>query len=265
MRIPILIAARNEASWIGRTLDSLPRDGVEPIVIPNGCTDNTAEIAESFGATVLNCPAEGKMQALQAGIRYLGKEAIEPFITLDADARVLFPSRWAGRLLRERARVDNDSSAVAIGPTLYRGKGFGSVVRTARHFYVQHRDHYQNSRGYYCGRNMLIHPVRADVVEGLLALGPLWPGEDRAIKDVIVNHGGNAFKSVNLLAAVASDGTRLPGLGILLGPDGRRNSHTQLIASYLAEAPPGSMPYEPSLRAQLPRQSTAELTYPAKN
>lgn len=265
MPLPVLIAARNEAPWMGRTLDSLPRDGVEPIVIPNGCIDDTAAIAESFGATVLHCAEEGKMQAIQTGIRYLGERSVEPFVTLDADSQIMFPSRWAGCLLSERAKIDTAKPAVAIGSTIYRGVNLTAVARTARHFYMQHRDRYQNSRGYYCGRNMLIHAMRPEVVEDLLDLGPIWFGEDMAIKDKIVEHGGNSYKSTRLFGTVYSDGVRLMPFRFKFSRESRRQNRERLIASYLAEAPPGSYPYAPSIQRNLGDSHPILDAQPANN
>ena len=64
-RYGILIGARNEEAVIGRLLDSIrandyPADKVRVFVVAHNCTDRTAEIARSKGATVYeyNNPAE---------------------------------------------------------------------------------------------------------------------------------------------------------------------------------------------------------------
>lgn len=51
MKIPVLIPARNEAAFIADTIASLP-ESTEPIVIPNGCSDETESIAIENGATI---------------------------------------------------------------------------------------------------------------------------------------------------------------------------------------------------------------------
>ncbi len=54
-RMPsVVIAAHNEAAVVGRCLDSLlppdaPPDGLEVVVVANGCTDRTAEVARARG------------------------------------------------------------------------------------------------------------------------------------------------------------------------------------------------------------------------
>ena len=62
----VLVAARDEESNIGRTVESL-RDafpGTEVIVADDGSRDGTAAEAKRAGARVLSLPARGKGQAL---------------------------------------------------------------------------------------------------------------------------------------------------------------------------------------------------------
>ena len=64
----IIIPAHNEATVIGRLLDSLPGSvgnrPIEIIVACNGCTDNTAEAARRPGVTVLEVSRPSKIAAL---------------------------------------------------------------------------------------------------------------------------------------------------------------------------------------------------------
>lgn len=66
----IVIAAHNEEAVIGRCLDLL-LSGLEPhfevIVVPNGCSDNTASIARSRGVLVVDLEDANKSAALNAG------------------------------------------------------------------------------------------------------------------------------------------------------------------------------------------------------
>lgn len=84
----IVIAAHNEAAVIGRCLDALLADhdpDLEIIVVPNGCTDETAELARSRGVRVVDVASAGKAMALNAG------DAVAtsfPRIYLDADIAV---------------------------------------------------------------------------------------------------------------------------------------------------------------------------------
>jgi glycosyltransferase involved in cell wall biosynthesis len=74
MRVSIVIPALNEEAGIGRVLKEVPHeqlnaDGyeVEVLVIDNGSTDNTAEIARQHGARVIIQPIRGYGNAYKAG------------------------------------------------------------------------------------------------------------------------------------------------------------------------------------------------------
>ncbi|MGF1635465.1 MAG: glycosyltransferase family 2 protein [Cyclobacteriaceae bacterium] len=88
--IKVIIPAYNEEEPIGMVLNDIPKDLVsEVIVVDNGSTDFTVEIANKFGATVLHEPKRGYGYACQCGIDYLKeKEAIDRpdiVVFLDAD------------------------------------------------------------------------------------------------------------------------------------------------------------------------------------
>lgn len=82
----VIIAAFNEAAVIGRNLDRLLA-GAEPgeldvVVVANGCTDDTAEVARRRDVRVLDLAEPGKAGALNAG------DAVAehtPRVYLDAD------------------------------------------------------------------------------------------------------------------------------------------------------------------------------------
>lgn len=96
-RIAILIAARNEESVIGELLESInaqdyPKDLLLPVVIADNCTDSTASLARSHGATVFerfNKEEIGKGYALDFAIDSLQERGewkkIDGVIVLDAD------------------------------------------------------------------------------------------------------------------------------------------------------------------------------------
>ena len=84
-RISVIIPALNEAEQIGATLGQLEGTGAaEIIVVDGGSSDETVQIAESFGAHVLKGPANrGKQQNLGAA-RAVG----EILLFLHADTRL---------------------------------------------------------------------------------------------------------------------------------------------------------------------------------
>ena len=98
MKTSIIIPANNEEAWIGFCLDALFKskrvEEAEVIVVANGCTDRTAEVAKRYdvlatelgwGYKVLDLKRGDKLHALN-----MGEQAAEGrvLIYLDADVRV---------------------------------------------------------------------------------------------------------------------------------------------------------------------------------
>lgn len=87
LRLGVVIAAHNEEAVIGRCLRRLLADAgpdeFDVVVVANGCTDRTAEIARGFpGVRVIELDRAGKAGALNAGDR---ASEVFPRLYLDAD------------------------------------------------------------------------------------------------------------------------------------------------------------------------------------
>jgi glycosyltransferase involved in cell wall biosynthesis len=71
MQLSVIIPAYNEEAGIGRVLRELtqtPQAGpdIEVVVAPNGCSDNTAEVARVYGVKVIDVPVASKTAAMNA-------------------------------------------------------------------------------------------------------------------------------------------------------------------------------------------------------
>ena len=93
-RIAVLIPAHDEASVIGKTLETLlPQLTTQDrlVVIADNCSDDTAEIARKFGATVIerqDLEHRGKGYALDYGLNFLETEPPDVVVLVDADCIV---------------------------------------------------------------------------------------------------------------------------------------------------------------------------------
>jgi glycosyltransferase involved in cell wall biosynthesis len=132
--LSIAIPALNEEAALPDTLRTVCRaacrqmmqkGGVpfEVMVVDNGSTDRTAEIAERFGARVVPASAPGISSARNAG---LAAAKAPLLLWTDADARV--PEQWAARHLRHY----QDPNVLGVsGSTVLRGAHWSFYVLRA--------------------------------------------------------------------------------------------------------------------------------------
>ena len=108
--LTVVIPALNEEKGIEKTIKAIPRSTLEQVgyqlqvlVVDNGSTDKTAELAKKAGADVISEPKRGYGSALKAGFASAQGDVI---VTADADAT--YPVEKIPLLL---AAFDNDHLA----------------------------------------------------------------------------------------------------------------------------------------------------------
>jgi len=115
--VSIVIPAFNEEEGLGAVLDALrpwQEGGAEIIVVDDGSTDRTAQVASSRGARVIrHRNNKGYGAALKAGIRAADREIV---VTFDADGQ--FDTADIGRLVEA---LEHSDMVVGVRP-----KGAGS-------------------------------------------------------------------------------------------------------------------------------------------
>ncbi len=85
----IVIPAKDESTRIGHVLHALNTlNFTNVVVVDDGSTDNTADVAKSFGAHVIVHPINmGPGAATQTGITYALDQGAEFIVTIDADTQ----------------------------------------------------------------------------------------------------------------------------------------------------------------------------------
>jgi glycosyltransferase involved in cell wall biosynthesis len=114
MPISVVIAAHNEEDVVGRCLDALLqppwRADLEIVVVCNGCTDQTAEVARARkGVRVVETPKPSKTTALN-----IGDGAVTGFPRFYVDADIALPFESVRRIASRLAKGD----ALAAAPTM---------------------------------------------------------------------------------------------------------------------------------------------------
>ncbi len=109
MQATVVIPALNEEEFIGDCLRSIRAQTLPPaeiIVVDNGSTDRTVEIARKFADLVLILPGLSLWEMKQRGV-----EAAKSPIVVTTDADTVAPPEWLEKLLRHFS----DPNVVAVG------------------------------------------------------------------------------------------------------------------------------------------------------
>lgn len=86
MNVCALIPAFNNASTLAEVVQKTCRQINHVVVIDDGSTDKTAQVAEVAGAHVIKVPRNrGKGNALRIGFRYVLENGFDAVVTLDGD------------------------------------------------------------------------------------------------------------------------------------------------------------------------------------
>lgn len=124
MKIVALIPAYNESSTIAQTIQAVmvqTRKADHVVVIPNGCTDNTADIARRYPVTVLELPKleHRKSEALNTAWTAFCGDA-DMVVCLDADT--VLPAHafedWEQELIEDPALAGSSSKFTMLKPGL---------------------------------------------------------------------------------------------------------------------------------------------------
>lgn len=113
--ISVIIPCYNDASLLRRCLESLARQTVSPhevIVVDNGSTDDTAEVAAAAGARVISETRQGITWATRAGL-----DAATGDILARTDADVVAPTDYISRLHATWVAADRSPGRRVVGVT----------------------------------------------------------------------------------------------------------------------------------------------------
>jgi len=102
----VVIPCRDEAAALPLVLEGVP-DGLRPIVVDNGSTDGTADVARRLGATVVDEPRPGYGAAVHAGVLAASSTYVA---VVDGD-----DSMDLGELPVMLAAVRDDGVTMAVG------------------------------------------------------------------------------------------------------------------------------------------------------
>lgn len=109
----VIIPALNEERSIGQVIADISRDlATEIVVVNNGSTDSTAQVASDSGATVIDEERRGYGQACLAGISYIKSSSYVPDIIVFLDGDY---SDYPGEMKDLISPISEDGYDLVIG------------------------------------------------------------------------------------------------------------------------------------------------------
>ncbi len=125
-KIAVIIPVFNETSSISKVIDEIPKElNAEIIVVNNGSTDSTAEMAKMAGALVIDEPKKGYGRACLKGISYLSAKIDKPDIVVFIDGDYSdFPNEMP--LLIHK--IMNENNDLVIGSRVLGNKEKGAML-----------------------------------------------------------------------------------------------------------------------------------------
>ena len=124
-RVAVIIPAFNEELAIGKVISAIPDWVDDIIVVDNGSTDLTAEIARSSGARVIHEPRRGYGSACLAGMRSL--ELTEIVVFLDGDF-----SDYPDEMYRLVDPIIHGQAEMVVGSRVLGSRERGALTPQAR-------------------------------------------------------------------------------------------------------------------------------------
>lgn len=248
MKTPVIVPAYNEERHIGTVLSKLPANKVEPIIAINGSTDSTYKIAENFGVQIINLPEQGKLPAVQYTLRLLGERALQPLLILDGDTYPLFPNAWHDAMCKQLTKTTVDTKRpITTGGLVWHTEAnmlhsLLKIISATKKATKVHEVPNMRYSGIY-GPNMGIYLRNNDTLRAVLDLPHYWPGEDIAIANTAIEHGG-LHKPVVSFRALAVSPLSVSAVSLtdyLRG--GAAKSCQDGVADYISRGAVGSQPY----------------------
>jgi glycosyltransferase involved in cell wall biosynthesis len=130
MKICAVIPAHNEARTIGYVVESLAHKHIDAVVIDDGSTDRSGELARSKGAHVIrNKQKSGKGGSLKVGFHYAQEKKYDAVIALDGDGQ-----HDVADLHLFLAQAQKDPISVITGNRMANAKGMPFVRFCTNHF-----------------------------------------------------------------------------------------------------------------------------------
>lgn len=220
-RYAVMVCARNESQRLPCLMAGLARQvqGVNILVVDNGSTDGTAEIAKNLGASVITEEKKGLINALTGGFRYFAQESVQPSTILLTDSDCLPVPTWSVDMNRVANEVfDHDTGGQIFAPFLFQGSLTKDLIRSVVSITIDAR-YWLKRKARAKGANGLLFTDNRKTILKVLSRAPkenIITGTDGYVHDQVLACGGKGRFNFSLKSVVITDGCRYKSLLDLL-------------------------------------------------
>jgi len=212
LKIGVVIPAYNEEMNIGETLSQIPKnisDKLNVIVVDDGSSDKTSEMASQFDITLLKHPINrGNGAATKTGLEFCKEKELEIAIILDADGQ--HHPKYISDFVKP---IMEDSIEFVIGNRfryyydMDNNRKLCSKLMTAFYFLFLHKKIADPTNGYRALSSKLIQNIEFEseyslTQEMLFKIVPFYKYKEIPIKVNPRDHGESFIKLKNYLLKI---------------------------------------------------------------
>jgi glycosyltransferase involved in cell wall biosynthesis len=199
MKVSVIIPAYNEEKYLAQTLISLQNQTIKPseiIVVDNNSHDQTAAIAKSWGATVIQEKKQGMIHA-----RNKGFNSAHADIIARCDADVILPPDWIERIIQNFTHHQIDALS---GPVTYYDSALKYTSTLPSMTYLKSLGLLTGGHHYLVGPNMILTRDIWNQVKDSVELDDTKVHEDIDLSLRIIHVGGKIRNDPHLVVQTSS-------------------------------------------------------------
>ncbi len=200
--LPVVICAKDEAANLPAVLTSLALSDtqVTPIVVVNGSTDASEEVAATMGAIVIAKPQPSKTAAYKAGFSFATSE-LGADVVLSTDADCVVSTHWAQGMVDSLKTGAEDRTQINFG-LIGITHGPSRTTDVMRTFVLNRRQVINRMLGKVPGARGANIGIRVGQTscarDAILSLrSDTLVGEDRVLRDIVLSTGGAAATNLS--------------------------------------------------------------------
>lgn len=214
--VPVLVCAYNEEDNLPRLLFALSESklSIRPIIINNGSTDGTENIAKTLNIELVQEEKPGLVYAKMAGFRYIQQTGLTSQTVLSTDADGLPGINWSQKMQGLGDTLPNNGGQLFGTYLYYGGKELGSDFMLSSVFHAKGFIKYYlhgTVSAHGCANFAIKFDENKKIIEAVQKLDTnITIGNDGLLRDSIRMSGGKIERTLNPQTLVLTKSDKYP-------------------------------------------------------